>query len=517
MKAARAIPGVFVAVLAAAGCGVDYGILDGKQCDPAGTCASGYRCDLTNGRCVPEGTGGAQGNDAGRSDGGRTDSGGLHEDAGRDTGHPADGGRDAGGDTGVAPDGAHDGGVDAGPHDGGHDAGADAGQPPADGGPDAGLDAGLDASVDAESDTGYDGGHDAGHDAGFDAGQDAGFDTGTDAGQDAGYPQGDGGRDAGCTPACPQKDAVECRGEASFATCIDPDNDGCLVWSAYTSCGANEKCVGNACVCQPSCAGKCGIDGDGCGGSCSDPCNTHGTCAGGACSCFPGFDGGACDRCTQWYTGYPACVPCGVFGIGCCAGGACQQGLDCVGGACHNACPGETARVGDTLVCIDKFEASKDGSKARSAAGYAPWVNIKKSDAAGACGNAGKRLCTISEWRAACTGPSGNAYPYGANYVDNACVDDNGGKCDKGGGGVQNCGSRATCEGGTPGVFDMSGNVWEWVSDVSGGQCGLRGGSVDACGGGSDNALLSCTNDHWTNDCGLTWKALGFRCCKDVP
>jgi hypothetical protein len=59
---------------ALAGCGVDYAILDGKQCDPAGTCSSGYLCDLSTGRCRPAGVTGS-GGDGGGSDGGHRDTG----------------------------------------------------------------------------------------------------------------------------------------------------------------------------------------------------------------------------------------------------------------------------------------------------------------------------------------------------------------------------------------------------------------------------------------------------------
>ena len=60
------------------------------------------------------------------------------------------------------------------------------------------------------------------------------------------------------------------------------------------------------------------------------------------------------------------------------------------------------------------------------------------------------------EWMNACT--TGDAvarkYPYGATYDIT--------KCNGGTSGLVDVGSKSACEGGVTGVFDMSGNAYEW-------------------------------------------------------
>jgi formylglycine-generating enzyme required for sulfatase activity len=143
-------------------------------------------------------------------------------------------------------------------------------------------------------------------------------------------------------------------------------------------------------------------------------------------------------------------------------------------------------------------------------------------DAYAYCKWAGKRLCggigggpssfngyadaTQSEWYAACSAGGTRAYPYGNTYSASAC------NASLGSAAVAS-GTEPACEGGYPGLFDMSGNVDEWEDSCNGqtgvnDACRLRGGSY----GFSDPNVVRCDYDNYVNrDDGSP--NVGFRCC----
>jgi len=107
------------------------------------------------------------------------------------------------------------------------------------------------------------------------------------------------------------------------------------------------------------------------------------------------------------------------------------------------ACPPDMALVAGR-VCVDRYEGSlveraPDGSLqaypfsqtpladhaylALSVAGLMPQAYISAAEAEAACRAGGKRLCAPVEWRAACGGNQGFAYPYGPTRVAGACHD----------------------------------------------------------------------------------------------
>jgi formylglycine-generating enzyme required for sulfatase activity len=158
--------------------------------------------------------------------------------------------------------------------------------------------------------------------------------------------------------------------------------------------------------------------------------------------------------------------------------------------------------------------------------GAHPVVCVDWCDAVAYCQGVGKRLCgrigggenaygdhgdaTESQWYNACTSGGQNDYPYGSIYSAQVC---NG--YDRGIGTTVATGSLSTCQSsssGYAGVYDLSGNVWEWEDSCSvrSGRpdyCRLRGGSFDI--NGSD---LRCdAGDGYGRDLG--YGSIGFRCC----
>lgn len=157
-----------------------------------------------------------------------------------------------------------------------------------------------------------------------------------------------------------------------------------------------------------------------------------------------------------------------------------------------------------STICIDRYEASQSGGLPASVVNVQPWVNITPVQAEAACRLVGKRLCTEAEWQAACGGASNFAFPYGNAYNSTAC---NG--LDLGRNSIGNTGSFSACQGGYPGLWDMSGNVYEFATN--GAVIRAKGGSFRS---GSGSGLLRCnTGFDWTS--GGPDAVVGFRCCRN--
>ena len=122
--------------------------------------------------------------------------------------------------------------------------------------------------------------------------------------------------------------------------------------------------------------------------------------------------------------------------------------------------------------------------------GVVPQGYLSQNTARAACRAAGKRLCTLAEWKVACRGEHDTRFPYGATYFNAACNvrghnhaaailwgDASRGHWDPrlnqvevdGVPLVKPTGDTSTCRSawGDDGVFDMVGNLDEWVDDPS--------------------------------------------------
>jgi sulfatase modifying factor 1 len=167
-------------------------------------------------------------------------------------------------------------------------------------------------------------------------------------------------------------------------------------------------------------------------------------------------------------------------------------------------CPSEMALVG--AACVDRWEAilvtrgpdarltvhphaerPEQGVRyeARSVPGVFPQAYVNRLEAETACVNAGKRLCTLEEWFAACRGPKRTAYPYGPTMKPGRCnsgkphllsqwfgndpkkwkYDEhfNSPRLDQEPGFLAKTGEYADCVN-DYGAYDMVGNLHEWVS-----------------------------------------------------
>ena len=129
--------------------------------------------------------------------------------------------------------------------------------------------------------------------------------------------------------------------------------------------------------------------------------------------------------------------------------------------------------------------------RAVSRSGAVPQGYLSKPLAENACRAAGKRLCTIDEWTTACRGQQNTKFPYGGSYRQAACNvfrSDHPGLILHGNFSVdlldprlntvvaqgesllRATGATATCKSvwGDDAVYDMVGNLDEWVDDPEG-------------------------------------------------
>ncbi len=225
--------------------------------------------------------------------------------------------------------------------------------------------------------------------------------------------------------------------------------------------------------------------------------------------------------------------------------------------AMNGLCPPDMASIDDKF-CVDKYEASlvelmSDGSerawphyqpveglshgalRAVSEKGVFPQGYISEKQAIEACGRSGKRLCKPAEWKTACKGPDADGGPKKFGYANErtpGTCNDNGkspvgtffptavaeGKAwtwdkmnderlNQMAGGLAETGSHEGCTNGY-GVYDMVGNLHEWVLDSAG---TFQGGYyLDVTQNGDGCGYRTDAHEAWYHD-----YSTGFRCCAD--
>lgn len=213
-------------------------------------------------------------------------------------------------------------------------------------------------------------------------------------------------------------------------------------------------------------------------------------------------------------------------------------------------CPPGMALVASRF-CVDRYEASivlrhDDGTEtphspyeappadkvavARSVKGVVPQAYISAKQAEAACRAAGKRLCHPVEWRLACGGSEGTAYPYGPVRKPGVCHDKgaspmltfhaatmkrgwglaelNDPRNNQLEGTVAKTGSFPDCVT-EDGVYDMVGNLHEWTADPNG---TFQGGYwLDTSQHGEGCAYRTIAHGYTYRD-----YSTGFRCCADA-
>ncbi len=134
--------------------------------------------------------------------------------------------------------------------------------------------------------------------------------------------------------------------------------------------------------------------------------------------------------------------------------------------------------------------------------GEYPVTGVSWAEADAMCKTEGKRLCTADEWVRACRGPQGLRFPYGPVYDGTKCNSES--PVDA----PQRIGETPkSCVSGY-GVYDLNGNVWEWVGTTLDEEVSVRGGAW------SSSSCAECALVFWENKPNTRSDRAGFRCCK---
>jgi formylglycine-generating enzyme len=212
-------------------------------------------------------------------------------------------------------------------------------------------------------------------------------------------------------------------------------------------------------------------------------------------------------------------------------------------------CPRAMVEI-DGKFCIDRYEATlvdvlpggeerphspftpvgeRHLVRAVSAPDVFPQGYISAVEAQRACSAAGKRLCGVAEWSKACRGPATQSFGYGERREPGRCNDKgknpvislygrghwtwstmNQPALNQQEGTLSRTGEHEGCTNGY-GVFDMVGNLHEWVADPRGTFYGGYYQDVASVGHGAGCGYQTTAHEARYHD-----YSTGFRCCGDV-
>lgn len=193
---------------------------------------------------------------------------------------------------------------------------------------------------------------------------------------------------------------------------------------------------------------------------------------------------------------------------------------------------GQTGGRADMLTAmpeINTWQFEDSPLRSMSALNQVPNGYMTQEQAIEACRNAGKRLCTSDEWVTACRGEDETLFPYGNKYEEGRCnvaqpvhparvlTGSDGINLDdprlnlfeyKGETLLRKTGHDSGCVSpwGDDGIYDMVGNLSEWIGDRN----GFRGGPYVR---ENPNGCFTLHGGHAENYYDYS---IGARCCKDI-
>ena len=220
-----------------------------------------------------------------------------------------------------------------------------------------------------------------------------------------------------------------------------------------------------------------------------------------------------------------------------------------LGGEASGRCPRNMALI-EGRFCIDRYEAAlvdvladeserahspftpllaQERVRAVSAPHVYPQGYISAVEAQRACNGSGKRLCKVAEWSTACRGPDARAWGYGDRREPGRCNDQgknpvltlygrghwnwatmNQPDLNQLASTLAKTGEHDGCTNGY-GVYDMVGNLHEWVADPSGTFYGGYYQDVASVGHGEGCGYQTTAHEARYHD-----YSTGFRCCADL-